>query len=233
VFLIRIILGLEQPIDAGAPKLSAAGELSLHWRADAGSFVLSSESNVTTGALALETRVTRSVARVELAQTATDAGMELKWHVEGDRLKILIYSLAGHVLPAGPCDILVLDGPSRPEVLHTDASDANGRVMKATVEADPALPLAFDLDPNIPNPFNPETEIRFSLHRDAEVYLAIYNVLGQPVAMLVKGERLQAGPHSYIWRARAEDGSDLPTGVYMYRLTADGYSEARKMLLLR
>ncbi len=89
------------------------------------------------------------------------------------------------------------------------------------------VPEDFILHQNFPNPFNPSTEIRFNLKRSGPTVLKIYNMLGQEVAKLVD-ENLQAGPYKVTFEPFA-----LPSGVYIYRLQANGLTEARKMLLLR
>ncbi|HTP12845.1 MAG TPA: phosphodiester glycosidase family protein [Bacteroidota bacterium] len=91
----------------------------------------------------------------------------------------------------------------------------------------PPIPSDYILYPNYPNPFNPSTEIRFSLpHRDF-VKLTIFDVIGRNVATLVSGE-LQAGTYSTRWNA-----SGFPSGVYFYRLQTRGFVETRKLLLIR
>ncbi len=80
---------------------------------------------------------------------------------------------------------------------------------------------------NFPNPFNPVTRIRYDLPRSGSVRLAVYDVMGREVEMLVN-ERQTAGSYEATF-----DGSGFASGVYFYRLTAEGYSETRKMLLIR
>ncbi len=93
-------------------------------------------------------------------------------------------------------------------------------------------PDAFALSQNFPNPFNSGTVIRFALPRDQEVELAVYNLAGQQVAMLVEGRR-QAGSYAISWDGRDESGRALATGMYFYRLQAGGKVETRKLMLLR
>jgi hypothetical protein len=88
-------------------------------------------------------------------------------------------------------------------------------------------PLGFRLDQNSPNPFNPETNIRFELPRSEYVELRVFDILGREVASLV-GERLQAGRHEVKWTA-----ANLGSGVYVCRLRAGVLDAARKLLLLR
>jgi len=80
---------------------------------------------------------------------------------------------------------------------------------------------------NVPNPFNPSTQISFSLSEAADVTLEIYNITGQKVATLTTG-RLEAGHHSVAW-----DGSNAASGIYLYRLEAGDFVDTKKMVLLK
>jgi len=89
------------------------------------------------------------------------------------------------------------------------------------------LPAKFDLAQNYPNPFNPSTTIFFSIPRETNVRLVVYNLLGQEVATLVN-ETMKPGNHAVSF-----DAGHLASGTYFYRLTAGSYTAARKMLLLK
>jgi len=93
-------------------------------------------------------------------------------------------------------------------------------------------PAHFNLERNYPNPFNPETVIKFTLPLDTRVSLKIYNILGQVVNTLVD-EALPAGSHSVVWDGKNEQGSDVASGVYFYRIKAGDYESIQKMTLLR
>ena len=95
-----------------------------------------------------------------------------------------------------------------------------------------SVPQAFSLAQNAPNPFNSNTVIRFALPQPSQVELAIYNLLGQPVAVLVQGPSA-AGTFSVRWDGRDQAGHELTSGVYLYQLRAGEYREVRKLLLLR
>jgi hypothetical protein len=88
-------------------------------------------------------------------------------------------------------------------------------------------PGSFGLQQNYPNPFNPTTVISYSLPRRVHVTLDVYDMLGVKVGTLSEGVE-EAGMHSVEF-----DGSALASGVYYYRLQADEYSEAKKLLLIR
>jgi hypothetical protein len=85
----------------------------------------------------------------------------------------------------------------------------------------------YELFDNFPNPFNPSTTIRYGLPTRAQVTLNVYNTLGQLVSVLQRGEQ-DAGYHEVRF-----DGSNLPSGVYFYRIQSGRYVEVRKLLLLR
>jgi hypothetical protein len=89
----------------------------------------------------------------------------------------------------------------------------------------PGEPSIFQLSQNYPNPFNPSTIIRGQWSRDGWVTLAVYDVLGRKVAVLADG-RYSAGSYAFTF-----DGSELASGVYFYRLTADEKVVTRKMML--
>jgi hypothetical protein len=89
------------------------------------------------------------------------------------------------------------------------------------------IPQAFSLEQNHPNPFNPETEIAFSIPYPSIVKFSVYNIMGQKVATLVDGT-IGVGNYQVKWNA-----SDMPSGIYFYRLTSGSTILTRKMILLR
>ena len=93
-------------------------------------------------------------------------------------------------------------------------------------------PGSFVLNQNYPNPFNPATTIRFDLPDAGEIDLAVYNVSGQRVATLARGQR-SAGTYSLRWDGLDDSGRELASGVYLYSLQAEGQTQHRKLLLLR
>lgn len=93
-------------------------------------------------------------------------------------------------------------------------------------------PQEFALDANYPNPFNSGTVIGFALPRSEEIELATYNLTGQKVATLVAGRR-QAGTYTVRWDGRDDQGRELASGLYLYRLQAGIQVETRKLVLVR
>lgn len=97
---------------------------------------------------------------------------------------------------------------------------------------DETIPSSFELFQSYPNPFNNTTAIKYRLQKTADVSLVIYNVLGQKVRTLVEEEK-QRGAVTVIWDGKDEQGKDLSSGIYFYRLTAGEVSQTRKMVLLK
>ena len=94
------------------------------------------------------------------------------------------------------------------------------------------LPGRFILHQNVPNPFNAGTLIRYQLPRDGQVSLAVYNILGQRVAVLADG-RQTAGAYAVSWNGRGADGQVLSSGIYLCRLSTEDGISMRKMALVR
>ncbi|NOY60247.1 MAG: T9SS type A sorting domain-containing protein [Calditrichaeota bacterium] len=90
-----------------------------------------------------------------------------------------------------------------------------------------SVPSNYALYQNYPNPFNPSTTIRFALKKSGLVNLAVYNMIGQQVATVVK-QRYEAGEHTVNF-----DASSLPSGIYLYKMAVNGFTETRKMLLMK
>ena len=80
---------------------------------------------------------------------------------------------------------------------------------------------------NYPNPFNPETNIKFSVPKDVNVIIRIYDIRGKEIAEAVN-KFYKAGEYSIKFNAK-----DLSSGVYFYRMSAEGHNETKKMMLIR
>jgi len=103
-----------------------------------------------------------------------------------------------------------------------------GEVLNSTaVEPGPAVPKGLELAHNSPNPFNPDTILRFDLPAPGRIRLAVYDILGREVAVVLKGA-YSAGEHQVRF-----DGSALSAGVYFYTLEYEGARLTRCMTLLK
>lgn len=94
------------------------------------------------------------------------------------------------------------------------------------------IPTVYGLFQNYPNPFNPEAEIRFQVPKASHVILKVYNLIGQDVRTLID-HNYSAGSHSVRWDGRDNQGRAVASGVYLYRMQAGGFTEVKKMNLLR
>lgn len=91
----------------------------------------------------------------------------------------------------------------------------------------------FSLKQNYPNPFNPLTHIQYTAPAAAEVEIAIYNTLGQKIRTLISGD-VQPGIHSVIWNGKDDQGEQVASGIYLYRLkSGNRMTLTKKMILLR
>jgi subtilisin-like proprotein convertase family protein len=88
-------------------------------------------------------------------------------------------------------------------------------------------PDSYSLEQNYPNPFNPATTIRFNMSKPGFTSLKVYDILGKEVANLVN-QNMNAGSHSINFNASA-----LPSGVYFYKLETDGFTDVKKMSLIK
>ena len=100
------------------------------------------------------------------------------------------------------------------------------------ISAVPQLSAGLVLEQNNPNPFNPSTEIKFSVRKAGSGSLRVYNVRGEMVRTLRKGV-FPAGPGSVIWDGRSDAGSLSGSGVYFYRLEVGGLAKTNRMVLLK
>jgi hypothetical protein len=94
------------------------------------------------------------------------------------------------------------------------------------------LPLRFFLEQNFPNPFNPSTVIHYQISAKSQVQLVVYDLLGRLVATLVNAIE-ESGTHSVIWNGRNDEGEEMSSGIYFYRLKTESSVISKKMVLLK
>ena len=92
---------------------------------------------------------------------------------------------------------------------------------------DVSTPADFELSQNYPNPFNPETTISYRLEKSSRIQIAIYNVLGELIEILVD-EHQTPGHYSIRWHAQ-----NIGSGIYLCRLQTNNFVQTRKLLLQR
>ena len=126
-------------------------------------------------------------------------------------------------------DVVASDGSS-----STSSSNSFNFVTPTVVsiETGNTLPDEFALHQNYPNPFNPTTLIRYDLRENVQVTLRIYNLLGQEVRTLVNGFQ-PAGQQQVLWDGLDNKNNTVPSGIYIYRIEAGSFVNARKMVMLQ
>ena len=120
--------------------------------------------------------------------------------------------------------------PISPQGL-TVRTKARENIAFAPAEPFTPRPISLSLN-NYPNPFNPETEIRYAIPIGGTVELTVYNMVGQTVRTLVKGV-MSAGEYSTKWNATDNNGQRVAAGIYFYSLTSPSGEVIKKMLLLK
>ena len=94
------------------------------------------------------------------------------------------------------------------------------------------MPEAFQLHPNYPNPFNPNTAIKYSLGTNSFVNLTIFDLSGNIIKTLVNKSQVQ-GIHFSRWNGLNENGNRVPSGMYFIKIKSGAYSQSRKMVFLK
>ncbi|MFA7287510.1 MAG: T9SS type A sorting domain-containing protein [Melioribacteraceae bacterium] len=94
------------------------------------------------------------------------------------------------------------------------------------------IPASFELYNNYPNPFNPVTTIRYDLPVTSRVNITVYDILGRKIIELINSE-MEAGKQQVVWNGKNSYGSEVASGIYLYRLTTSKFSNVKKMILIK
>ena len=97
----------------------------------------------------------------------------------------------------------------------------------------PAKVDGFGLVSNFPNPFNPTTTIEFNLQESGLVKVEVYDILGSKVATLIDNQDLSAGQKRLVWNGKNDNGVQMVSGAYIYKITSGKFSVSKKMMLLK
>lgn len=132
------------------------------------------------------------------------------------------------------CRVLMWDSAYNTIATFTDTTDSVFHLGPIDIAGDPKLllPDHFELAQNFPNPFNPTTEIQFSVPVQSLIRIKVYNIMGQLVSTLVQGN-YEAGIHRIQWDGKSDQGIALGSGIYIYRMEGPKFVQAKKMLLLK
>jgi hypothetical protein len=220
----------------------------------------STESSGETTSLTFSTNCDRAIRGVQLefevagcaevvGVTSKVAGFqEFHGFVDGV-FKVGLLDLTGQTsIPAGQHDVMTISyaSTSSPST-SSGRTDVEIKLVNAIVVGEDAgkmnvhvsgqaalasVPTQYVLQQNIPNPFNPTTEIGYALPQASAVRLEIVNVLGQVVRTLVDDFQ-PAGSHKGFWDGRDGNHQEVSSGVYFYRIAAGEYAETKKMVLMK
>lgn len=176
---------------------------------------------------------------IDLGLGEIASGMAIDYNVTDEAIRCVIYNLGGDNF--GPAsgelaelefELTGVDFDAASDISISEFAIVNPSADFIPVEIKGSLPDRFVLGQNYPNPFNAGTNIDFNLPRSGQINLQVYDLLGRSVVTLHDGF-MQAGSHTVIWDGRSATGNNLATGVYFYRLQADGFDKTKKMLLIK
>ncbi len=98
---------------------------------------------------------------------------------------------------------------------------------------EPLIKKEFALHQNYPNPFNPATNIKYDLPTYSTVSLEIFNILGQKVRTLIDHQFMNPGSYTMQWNGKDDEGNQVASGEYIYKIQTDHFTDSKKMLLLK
>jgi hypothetical protein len=208
---------------------------------DAGTYSISIDADQPIAGIQLEFEIAGfNGGEIEIHKSDRCKDLQVFSRDSGGLLRIGLLDFEGeHHLAAGSGEAvtLVLDDINGDAVELVDVvlADEEAREFEVDLEnlhKSSTLPIAFSLGQNQPNPFNPTTEISYAIPEAAHVSLEVFNVVGQKVKTLVDDYQ-SAGRYRVQWTGTDDHENSLASGVYLYRLNADTFSDCKKMMLLK
>jgi len=122
--------------------------------------------------------------------------------------------------------------PGQPDPGTSNSVSNPGDPLSTDIKDITELPSSYRLLNNYPNPFNPTTKIAFEIPQSENVSLKIYNINGELIRT-VTNENLPAGYFEKVWDGKNDFGSEVSSGIYIYRLTAGKFDRAARMVLMK
>ena len=227
-YLIRVIIGDAEAIPKTNPYTDRA---FVYTGVQNDKLTVSTETAGDLGAAYLVYELPSGMTVGTPSTTTEASGFDLRYAVDGNRLKVLMYDIGRASVDAGRHDIIEIpvQGYGEPTLVHSELVDYGGRPYLSSSNA--SLPTDFDLMQNYPNPFNPTTTIRFALPQAAAWNLRVYNITGALV-WETNGYN-ERGNVDVVWDGRSVNGQQAASGVYLYRLDSGPFNATRKMVLLK
>lgn len=208
----------------------SGSQLTIPLRAD-----ISSEASAVQFELAFDAD---KLGEIEIVKGDMVSDMTLDYTIADGSIKGIIFHLGGNSFGPAAGQLVEFkfddrgDFDASSDIELTDFLIVNPAADFMPVDIKGQLPKSFSLAQNYPNPFNAGTNISFNLPSAGYVELSVYDILGRRVTFLLDGF-LPAGNHSATWNGRSGTGESMATGVYFYRLKAEGFDETKKMLLVK
>ncbi len=164
--------------------------------------------------------------------------MKLDYSIQNGILKINLTSISDIGLEPGNGDIFFITGKFKStsdiEVEKIEVTNLNGNIITPNFKliTTDIFPTTFKLEQNYPNPFNPATTIKFTIPKETRVQIAVFDITGRLVKILID-DVLPAGEHLTVWDGTDHSGFKVSSGVYIYRMYADGFVTSKKMMLAK
>jgi len=162
-------------------------------------------------------------------------------HDGGFNIELTDRAMVAEYRTIGNETILVIVEPESDKLFsytgdYTVTSVIAANILSAAMELELTariLPDVFELSQNFPNPFNPNTQIQFVLGKDELVSLNIFDIQGRLVNSLINNSNYPAGYHNITWNGTNTMGTQVPSGMYLYKLVSENQTITRKMVLMK
>ena len=119
-----------------------------------------------------------------------------------------------------------------PQWISMSPTPGSSNIQDLSTLNDVTIPIQYFLYPNYPNPFNPNTSFVYDLPRHSQVKVSIYNTLGREIKTLVNRKQ-NNGSYTVRWDGRDKYGNEVSTGVYLYHLKANSFTQTKRMVYLK
>ena len=156
--------------------------------------------------------------------------MTVESNLVGDQHIILMYGLNGETFSGDKIQLFTASEDYK--ISSIIAANILSKAMNIE-QRDGLLPETFNLSQNFPNPFNPSTEIQFTVGKDALVSLNIYDIQGRLVSSLINNYFYSTGSYKMNWDGKNKYGTQVPSGMYLYKLESSNQIVTRKMVLMK
>lgn len=217
VYLIRIISGDAAPFNKLAPF---ANSVDVSLASNSNGISVTTDANVELGGALF---VFDGVGSADVVSNLHN--MNVKYDIIDEQLRVLVYDIDGAYLPAGGNELFTVIGIDNAALSDVSIVDYYGADMNVNTYMK-ALPKAYALLQNSPNPFNPSTDISLDLPEASQWSIDIYNVQGQLVKSFTGYDN--AGRVTVTW-----DAQGMASGIYLYRAKIGNFSDVRKMVLMK